>query len=173
MRSAISTFAAKSAGSALVFLLLLTLSAHADTASKDRKVREMLALMHMEETTNRLEQAQEAHLRATAEQQLTGATLEPDQKKAFEELQRKLVHLLREATTWKALEPDIVKLYSDAYKEEEIDGILTFYRSPAGRAMLAKAADLTERSIAISQRRMAGIAPKIQEAIDQFIRDTL
>jgi hypothetical protein len=39
--------------------------------------------------------------------------------------------------------------------------------------MLAKATDLTERSIAISQRRMAAVAPKIQEAIDQFIRETL
>ena len=75
--------------------------------------------------------------------------------------------------TRKALEPDFVKLYSDAYSEEEIDGILAFYRSPAGRTMLAKAADLTESSIAISQRRMAAVAPKIQEAIDQFIRDTL
>lgn len=66
-----------------------------------------------------------------------------------------------------------MNLYSNAYSEEEIDGILAFYHSPAGRAMLAKTTDLTERSIAISQRRMDAIAPKIQELIDQFIRDTL
>ena len=34
--------------------------------------------------------------------------------------------------------PDLVKLYSDAYSENELDGILAFYRTPAGRAMLAK-----------------------------------
>jgi hypothetical protein len=165
--------AAKSVGSALVLTLLLVPSAYADRSSKDRKVHEMLALMRMEETTNRLEQEQEAHLRATAEQELAGAKLDPDQRKSFEELQRKLIHLLRETTTWKAMEPKFVKLYSDAYSEEEIDAILLFYRSPAGQAMLAKAADLTEKSIAISQRSMAAVAPKIQEAIDQFIRDTL
>jgi len=173
MSSAALKFVAKAAGSVLVLALLLVSSAYATPSSKNRKVHEMLALMRMEETTNRLEQAQETHLRATAEQELAGATLDPDQRKSFEELQRKLVHLLRETTTWKALEPDLVKLYSDAYTEKEIDGILVFYRSPAGRAMLAKAGDLTARSIAISQRRMAGIAPKIQEAIDQFVRDTL
>jgi hypothetical protein len=83
------------------------------------------------------------------------------------------VHLLRGSATWNALEPDFVKLYSDAYSEEEIDGILAFYHSPAGKAMLAKTADLTERSIAISKLRMDAVAPKIQELIDQFIRETL
>ena len=177
MSSATLKSAAKSVRSALVLTLVLTLllvaSSFADRSSKDRKVHEMLALMRMEETTNRLEQEQEAHLRATAEQELAGAKLDPDQRKSFEELQRKLIHLLRETTTWKAMEPKFVKLYSDAYSEEEIDAILLFYRSPAGLAMLAKAADLTEKSIAISQRSMAAVAPKIQEAIDQFIRDTL
>jgi uncharacterized protein len=172
MSSATLKSAAKSIGSALVLTLLLVPSSYADPSSKDRKVHEILALMRMEETTNRLEQEQEAHLRATAEQELAGAKLDPDQRKSFEELQRKLIHL-RETTTWKAMEPKFVKLYSDAYSEEEIDAILLFYRSPAGRAMLAKAADLTEKSIAISQRSMAAVAPKIQEAIDQFIRDTL
>jgi hypothetical protein len=73
--------AAKSVVSALVLTLLLVPSSYADPSSKDRKVHEMLALMRMEETTNRLEQEQEAHLRATAEQELAGAKLDPDQKK--------------------------------------------------------------------------------------------
>lgn len=75
MRSATWKFSAKSAASALVLLLLLTPSAHADAASKLRKVRETLALMHMEETTNRLEQAQEARILATSKQQLAGISI--------------------------------------------------------------------------------------------------
>jgi hypothetical protein len=133
----------------------------------------MLVAMHLEETTNRLERAQEERVEAISQQQLAGVPLDADQKKAFDDYRAKVVELLRSSASWKALEPDFVKLYSDAYTEEELDGILAFYRSPVGRAMLAKAPELTEQSIAISQRRMTALAPKVQELMDQFLRDTL
>ena len=147
-------------------------TAHADAVSKARKVHELLAAMHVEETTNRLEQAEEARMDAMSRQQLTGVTLEPDQQKSYDEFRHKVVDLLRSAATWKALEPDFVKLYSDAYTEEELDGILAFYHSSAGRTMLAKTPQLTEQSIAISQRQMSALTPKIQELVAQFQRET-
>ena len=147
--------------------------AYGDSVSKARKVREMLAALDLEETTNRLEQAQEAQIQTMSEQQLAGVTLDDDQQKAFDEFRQKLVDLVRASASWKAVEPDFVKLYSDAYSEKEIDGILAFYRSPAGRAMLAKTPELTEGSIAISKQRMAELSPKIQALLDKFMRDTL
>ena len=144
----------------------------ADPLSKARKVRELLAAMHLEETTNRLEQAEEARIDATSRQQLAGVTLDADQKKSYDEFRRKVVDLLRSSATWKALEPDFNKLYSDAYTEDEIGGILAFYRTPVGRTMLAKTPELTEQSLAISQRRMAELTPKIQELVEQFQRET-
>ena len=38
---------------------LVSSTAHADAGSKARKVGELLTAMHLEETTNRLEQAEE------------------------------------------------------------------------------------------------------------------
>jgi hypothetical protein len=108
-----------------------------------------------------------------SKQQLAGITLDADQQKAYDEFQQNLVDLIRASMSWKALEPDFVKMYSDAYNEEEIDGILAFYHTSAGRAMLAKTPELTERSITISQQRMAEISPKIQALIDKFMRDNL
>ncbi len=156
----------------LLFCLgLCVRSAHADAASKERKVREMLVALRLEETTNRLEQAQEERIRATSEQQLATASPDPDQKKHYEEFRSRVIDLLRRSASWKALEPDFVRLYSDAYSEEELNGILVFYRSPTGRTMLARNLELTDKCIAISQRRMAELAPKIQELVDQFERE--
>jgi uncharacterized protein len=147
--------------------------AHGDSISKARKVREMLAALRLAETTNRLEQAQEAQIQTMSEQQLAGVTLDDDQQRAFDEFRQKLVDLIRASASWKAMEPDFVKLYSDAYSENELDGILAFYRTPAGRAMLAKTPELTKRSIAISQQRMAELTPKIQALLDKFMHDNL
>jgi len=147
--------------------------AQGDSISKTRKVREMLAALRMEEMATRLEQAQEMQIQAMSKQQLAGVTLDADQQKAYDEFHQNVVDLIRASMSWKVLEPDFVKMYSDAYSEEEIDGILAFYRTSAGRAMLAKTPELTEKSITISQQRMAAVSPKIQTLIDKFMRDNL
>ena len=63
----------------LGFLCLQT--AHAGAASKTRKVEELLLAMHLDETTNRLEQAEEARMNAMSRQHLAGVTLDADQRK--------------------------------------------------------------------------------------------
>jgi hypothetical protein len=129
----------------------------------------MLSLLHLQEATDRLELEQERRIQQMSQQQLAGATIDDDQKKHYTEFQTEVRKLLRNSATWKALEPDYVKLYSDTYTETEIDGILLFYRSPAGLAMLAKSPELTEKSLAISKRRMDELAPKIQQLVDKFM----
>jgi hypothetical protein len=72
-----------------------------------------------------------------AMQQMFGVTLTPEQTKESEELQGKLATILASALSWEKLKPIYVKLYADTYTEQEMDGIIAFYKSPAGEAMLA------------------------------------
>jgi hypothetical protein len=151
--------------------LLPAPQAHGDAASKERKIQELLTIMHFEDTNRRMVQAEEVRIENESREQLTGVTLEPDQKESYDKFQRQVVNLLRESASWKVLEPDFIKLYADTYSEEEIDGILAFYHSPVGQAMLAKTPELTEKSIEISRHRMAALEPKIQRLVDQFMSE--
>ncbi|HZD50199.1 MAG TPA: DUF2059 domain-containing protein [Silvibacterium sp.] len=162
---------------ASLFLLCIVLvvgvePAHGDAASKDRKVRELLALMHLEQSNRSLVQAELDRIESQSRQQLAGVSLDPDQAESYVKFQRKVEALLRGSWNWKLVEPEFVKLYSDTYSEEELDGILAFYHSPVGQAMLAKTPELTAKSIDISRRRMAALAPKIQQLVDQFMAET-
>ena len=68
----------------LLLLALLTQPAHADSATKLHKVEEMLIALRLEETTNRLEKAQEERIQTVNDEQLKGVTLEPDQQKSYD-----------------------------------------------------------------------------------------
>jgi hypothetical protein len=57
----------------------------------------------------------------------------------------------------------LVQVYADTYTEEEVDGILAFYKSPAGQAMLQKMPQLMQRSMAVSQQLMSDLMPEIQK----------
>jgi hypothetical protein len=41
----------------------------------------------------------------------------------------------------------LAKLYSDTYTEEELDGILEFYKSPAGKVFMQKLPEVMQRSV--------------------------
>lgn len=59
-------------------------------------------------------------------------------EKALADFQTKVEAVINNAMGWDKLRPLYIKLYMDAYTEEELDGIVTFYKSPAGQAMVSK-----------------------------------
>jgi uncharacterized protein len=101
-------------------------------------------------------------------QQFLGITLPPDVQKEVAEFQDKTAAIVTDAMSWDKLEPDYAKLYLEAYSEEELDGIIAFYKTPAGQAMVAKSPGLIAKSSAIAQQKMMSIAPQIQKELADF-----
>lgn len=46
----------------------------------------------------------------------------------------------------------MAKVYTGTFTEQEIDGILNFYKSPEGQAFLQKIPLLTQRAVAVGQQ---------------------
>jgi hypothetical protein len=63
-----------------------------------------------------------------------------------------------------------MKVYADVFSEEEITGIVAFYKTPIGHAMLDKMPLLMSKSMEISQRRMAGLMPEIQRQMQEVMQ---
>lgn len=53
-------------------------------------------------------------------------------------------------------------LYAQHFSQEEVDGLIAFYRSPAGEALVNKMPLVMDASVANIQRTMVGIAPRLQ-----------
>jgi hypothetical protein len=67
--------------------------------------------------------------------------------------------------SWDTMKADYIKLYDDTYTEDEISGILMFYQSAPGQAMLTKSPALMTNTMALVQKRMAEIKPELEELI--------
>lgn len=152
-----------------VVFLTMSVSAHADEASKRAKVEQLMAAMNMERTITDAMAAIRAQV-SQAMQAMPGMNqATPEQKKLIENFQGQVNKLVDEATSWKVLGPQYVDLYAQIYTEDEIEGILAFYQSPAGKAMVAKTPELTSKGMVISQRMMADLQPKIGVLLQQFL----
>ncbi len=66
------------------------------------------------------------------------------------------------------IRPVVIQTYDETYTEDEIDGILAFYRSPAGKAFLAKTPQLMNRTMTLMQQQMASVQPQLEQATKEL-----
>ena len=86
----------------------------------------------------------------------------PEQSAKAREMQSKILDLVKERISWDKLRPAYVRVYSETFSDEEISGILAFYESSTGRAMLAKTPTLISKSMSVVQAQMGDLTPDIE-----------
>jgi uncharacterized protein len=72
---------------------------------------------------------------------------------------------------WSTLKPHYVRIYQEAFEQEEIDGLIAFYSSPAGQAFIGKMPVVMQKSITLAQNQMQNLMPKMVQVIDQTIKE--
>ncbi|HEY4357406.1 MAG TPA: DUF2059 domain-containing protein [Acidobacteriaceae bacterium] len=153
-----------------VVFLTMSLAAHADEASKRAKAAQLMVAMNMERTMTDAMAAIRGQVNQAMQSMPGMGQTTPEQKKLIDNFQGQVNKLVDAATSWKVLEPQYVDLYAQIYTEQEIDGILAFYQSPAGKALVAKTPELTAKGMVISQRMMADLQPQINALLQQFLQ---
>ncbi len=152
----------------LCFVLPL---AHADEASKRAKIDEMFTVLKMDRTMKQLmnqgfNQSQQMVKSLTGNQPLSAA----DQKLVDDYL-TKSTTLITESLSWDKLKPAYIDLYAAAYSEQEVDGIIAFYKSPIGQSVLTKGPELISKSSQIVGARVQELQPHMRELMTNFKND--
>lgn len=137
----------------------------ADESTKNAKVEELLVVMKIEQQQKQMMDQMTQMVIDQVKAQMSN--LPPAEVAKMEDRQKKLFALIQEQTTWQKMKPIFVKSYSDTFSEPEIDGILAFYKSPAGKAMVEKQPDLNSKIMASMQTQMSDLMPKIEELMKQ------
>ena len=135
-------------------LLLISFSGYSQTAApspiavstKTAKIEELFRLMKTDEMQKQMFA------------QMT-ASIPAGQRQASS----KMMALLAEKMSWQAMRPTYVKLYDDTFTENEISGILMFYESAPGQALLSKMPLLMTNMMAVVQKQMVELKPEIEK----------
>lgn len=135
--------------------------AHADDASRRAKAEQMLAVTKSDTQMQTQLSALEARINELAKQQSGVAPLNPEQTKLTTEYQQQIQSITKDEVGFDTLRPLIVQYYVDSFTEPELDGILAFYKTPAGQALLAKTPDLAMKSTTLVQNRIKEMQPKL------------
>jgi len=137
--------------------LIVALSlASAQDLSKSAKIERILAATNAQATMNQMFE----QMKGMMASQMPAGTSPAQQAKALE-LQGRILDLVKERMTWDKMRPQYVRIYDETFSDAEIDGILAFYQSPAGRAMLEKMPLLMPKVMSMAQAQVGDLMPEI------------
>jgi uncharacterized protein len=144
--------------------------AHADDASKHAKVKQLFELTSMQNRVDQIRVSALAQARSFAAQQFasTGVSAQQDNQgvAAFYD---QLNALVASNYNWTKLEPAYEEIYANLYSEDELDGILAFYKSPVGQAFLSKSPEATRQILQLSKQQFDTLTPQIQKLTQDYV----
>ena len=79
----------------------------------------------------------------------------------------RVMAIVREEMSWEKFKPKIMQVYRETFTQEEIDGLIAFYESPAGRAYVAKVPVVAAKTMDLTQQQMQSLLPRLKAAADE------
>ena len=151
----------------LALFLCVPLVARADEASHKAKAEELVTVLHMERSVESIsDNAMNQTKQVTA--QHYGGTIPPSVVVSLAEFQKKLKDLLATQLGWDVVKPEYVKILESNFTEEQLDGIIAFYKSPAGAAFQEKMPAVQQQIAEVVRTRGQTLQPQVQQLFQDF-----
>ena len=147
----------------------LPFQAHADDATRHVKAKELLNVLHIDKVINGLVGSVNAQATSITKR-FAPASPTLLQSQAVQSFQSKVMTLTESKVNWPLLEPAYIDLYARTFTDEELDGILAFYKSATGKSFLAKSPALTVDAQKITQDQLIAIQPQLNQLVQDFQR---
>ena len=77
------------------------------------------------------------------------------------ERQKKFDDLVASELSWNNIKPKFVKLYSDTFSTDELNGMVKFYKSKPGKALVEKTPELSKKTMEMFMLYTANLLPQL------------
>jgi hypothetical protein len=155
---------------ALVAAILVSAAAHAAPPT-DESVDALLTAMRAQQNIEAMLPAMEQMTRQAQGAATAGKALSAEQQRVMDAVAARLFQVIREELSWSNMRPVYLQIYRESFTQEEVDGVLAFYTSPAGIAFVEKMPLVMQKSTELMQGRMAPMIKRIRAEMQQALAE--
>lgn len=149
---------------ALCLVFLMPLAAFGAEEEKAALAREMVALSHIDQLMAQAKQ----QVQQIQDQMMAQVDIPAEKKQEAIRFQQRVNDRVFEVMSFENMEQDYIDLFTSVYTADELRAILAFYKSPAGRSMLAKQPRVIQQSMAMTQAKLKILIPELQQMSREF-----
>lgn len=149
---------------------LIACTCHAAPPS-DESIDELLAVTKSEKLVDSMLANVDQMMRQSMYAALDGQEFTAEQRQVLDRASAKFANVVRGELAWANMRPTYLKIYKESFDQEEIDGLIAFYKSPTGAAFVAKMPIVMQKSMGYTQQRLKPMMEKMNAAIQEAIKE--
>ncbi len=154
----------------LATITLLSISLHALAQKPSQEsIESLFEIMDSRQVVEDALSKIDATLQSSLNRSLKGKPATEYQITIVRDAKNEIADLIKNRLNWQQMKPVFIKSYQETFSQEEIDGILAFYQTPAGQALLNKLPVALNSSVALMETRLKDMSPKINQIRDKAI----
>jgi hypothetical protein len=155
----------------LAMALMASVSAFAqNTPPSEASVRELLEVTNAKSVLDGAWGQLDGLMEKAMKDAIGDKPVTEKQEKIMAAMRAETVELIRSDLSWDKMEPMYIREYSQAFSQAEIDGMLVFYKSDAGKAVTAKMPQLLQIVMQDVMTLLQGTLPKMRAISETYIR---
>jgi hypothetical protein len=130
-------------------------------------VEKLLMLMQTEKMAGSVFQNMDAIMKGSMDQAIP-KPVTPEMQQAIDKFRVGTLQMIKEELSWEKMHPIYVQIYQESFTQDDIDGLINFYASPAGQSFIEKMPVVMQKSMTLMQARMGPIMQRMQAQIKEF-----
>ena len=143
----------------LIVCLLSASKLYADDQSRAKLAEDLLLIMQVDKelasTYDRIKAAQQEEMQKAG-----------NQDPAAVDMQNKMMDMMAQEMSWDKLKADYIAVYAEVFTDEDLHGLIEFYKTPTGKKFIEKQPELTNKMMEIGQKHVMELLPKMKAMSD-------
>ena len=128
----------------------------------EASIRQILEVMQARKLVDSMMAQMDNLMLETVAQATQGQPVPPNVQKQIDQQRAETMAMMKELLAWEKLVPLYVRVYQKTFTQQELDGMLAFYKTPVGAAMIAKMPTVMQNTMEEMQSLMGPVMEKIQ-----------
>jgi hypothetical protein len=141
------------------------------TPPSDGSIDAFLTASRLERNLGLMRQSMDQLMKQSVAEAVGARALTDRQKRSIDAVLERFSRTMNEDLGWEKMRPLYAQIYKETFTAEEIDGVVAFYKSPAGVALLEKQPLVLQKASTMVRERMAGWNEKLRAELQRALQD--
>ena len=129
----------------------------------EASIKQLLELAQAHKLIDATQAQMATFMKQNMAQATQGQKITPEIQKDIDRRQTEMLATFREILDWNKLEPMYVRIYQKSFTQQELDGMIAFYKTPAGQAMVNKLPLVMQNTMSEMQQMIQPLMLKMRQ----------
>jgi hypothetical protein len=133
----------------------------------EASIKQLMEVTNAHKMLDNVMAQMDGFINQTMQQATKGQKISPKVQKEIDRGRSETMAAMKEVLNWEKLEPMYTRVYQNSFTQGEVDGMIAFYKTPTGQAVLNKMPLVLQNTMTEMQGMMQPMIQRVQQMQQQ------